>query len=157
MSQWLSELQEIGFELFGRDSAGEMWGLVTVCIFVFFGLYGKLSSGFTGKGEKSFLALVPGLLLIGLALVSVRLFWSSDWLWQMAAVLAILFLAVFPLTALVEKTSYLSAGLVWIVCLLVLAAVLVIEKPIVDSIRRGIQKGSLIKEENDFFEEIEKK
>ena len=157
MNQWLSELQEIGFELFGRESSGEMWGLVAVCVFVLFGLYGKLSAGFKGRGQRSFFTLVPGVILMAFALAVVRLFWSSDWIWQLAAVLAVLLVLVLPLTAALEKTSYLSAGLVWFVCLLALAAVLTVERPVMESIRRGIQKGSLLREEKNFYEELDKK
>lgn len=32
MSKWIAELTEIGYELFGRSSPGEMWALVAVCV-----------------------------------------------------------------------------------------------------------------------------
>jgi hypothetical protein len=157
MDRWLAELKEIAFEQFGRQSAGEMWALVAVCIFVVFFLYGKLAAGFTGRGQHSFLVLIPGVLLMAVAVAAVRIFWSSEWVWQLAAALAALLLVVLPLTARVEKASYLSAGVVWGVCLLALAAVLIMERPLVDSFRRGVNKGSLIREQRDFYEELNKK
>ncbi len=157
MDRWLAELKEIGFELFGRDSSGETWALVVVCVFVLFFLYGKLSAGFKERGRYSFLVLVLGILLTGLAVAAVRMFWSTNWLWQLGAALAALLFVVFPLTAAVEKTSYPSAAVVWTVCLLALTAVLIMERPLVDSFRRGIQKGSLVREQKDFFKEMDKK
>ncbi len=157
MDRLLSELKEIGFEQFGRQSAGEMWALVAVCIFVVFFIYGKLAAGFTGRGQHSFLVLIPGVLLMAAAVAALRMFWSSEWGWQLAAALAVLLVAVLPLTARVEKTSYLSAGVVWMTCLLALAAVLIAERPLVDSFRRGVNKGSLIREQRNFYEELNKK
>jgi hypothetical protein len=57
----------------------------------------------------------------------------------------------------VEKTSYLCALQVWLVCVLTLSFVLVMERPLMESIRRGIDKGSLVKEQKDFFKEVGRK
>jgi hypothetical protein len=157
MSQWLNELQEIGFELFGRESAGEMWGLVAVCVFALFFLYGKLSQGFKGGGDRSFLVIIPAVLVAALAMAAVRIYWSSSWGFMLAAALIAFLVIILPLTAAVEKTSYVSALLVWLVCALTLTFILVLEKPVVDSFQRGVKKGSLIKKQQDFYKELEKK
>jgi hypothetical protein len=157
MDRWLAELKEIGLELFGRQSPGEMWALVAVCVFALFFLYGKMSEGFKGGGKRSFLTLIPGILLAGLAAVAVRLYWSPDWIHQLVGVGVVFLVVVLPLTAWIEKTSYQSSLLVWLVCGLVLAAILVLERPLVDSFRRGVKKGSLVREQKDFYEELQKK
>lgn len=157
MNQWLSELQKIGFELFGRESSGEMWALVAVCVFVLFFLYGKLSQGFKGGGDRSFLVIIPAVLITALAMAAVRMYWSSNWGVQLAAALIAFLVIILPLTAAVEKTSYVSALLVWLVCALTLTFILVLEKPVVESFQRGVKKGSLIKKQQNFYEELEKR
>lgn len=157
MVQWLNELKDVGFELFGRESSGEMWALISVCVLVLFFMYGKLSQGFKGGGDRSFLVILPGVLITALALAAVRMYWSSSWGGQLAAVIIVFLVIILPLTVAVEKTSYLSALLVWLVCALALAFILTIERPLVDSFQRGIKKGSLVKEQQDFYKELEKK
>ena len=154
MDRWIAELTEIFHELFGRQSSDEMWALVVVCVIVLFSLYGRMSEGFRGGGEHSFLTLIPGVLLAGLTMAAVRFYWSLDWLPQLLGVLAVFIVVVLPLTAWVEKTSYKNSLLVWLVCSLVLAAIFTVERPLVDTVRRGIENSSLVQLQNDFFKEI---
>lgn len=154
MNQWLSEIQEICVELFRRDSSGEMWSLVAVCVLALFGLYGKLSAGFKGEGQRSLLTLVLGLFVMAIGVAAVRIYWSSDLLLQLAAALVVLLVIVIPFTAIFENASYSSAGLVWIFCLVVVAVILIVERPLVDSMRRGgIGKLSLSPKEWGLYEE----
>jgi len=149
MNEWLDKLQEIGLLFFGRDSAAEMWALIVVCALVVFFVYNKISIGFAGKGNGSVFVLIPGFVLLALTAVAVQLYWTDDWVFQLAAVAGSFFLLVLPLTKMIEKTSYLSALMVWTVCGLLLGAILLLERPLVQSFQRGIEKGSLMKNHRD--------
>jgi Mg2+/Co2+ transporter CorB len=101
--------------------------------------------------------IIPAVLVAALAMAAVRIYWSSSWGFMLAAALIAFLVIILPLTAAVEKTSYVSALLVWLVCALTLTFILVLEKPVVDSFQRGVKKGSLIKKQQDFYKELEKK
>ena len=149
MNRWISELKQVGLVFFGRESSGEMWGLVVVCIAVSFLLYKKMSNGFVGRGEKTFLTLIPGVLLMALAAVAVRIFLDGSGLLQLSVVGVCFLVIVAPMTALVEKTKYLSAMIPWVVTAAVLAVILYIEPILVDAIKGGAEKGSLLKAHRD--------
>ncbi len=157
MDRWLTAFKEIGFELVGRESSNEMWGLAAVCVFVLFFLYGRLSEGFKGGGKSSFMVLLPGLILMAVVMATVRVFLSEDWLWQLLAALIVVVAVILPVTAAVEKASYLSVALVWGVCALALVMIIAMERPLVSSFRHGIEKGSLVKKQNNFFEALDKR
>ncbi len=154
MDKWLSVMEDIGRSLFGRESSAEMWSLVVVCVFFLFFVYHKMSAGFIGKGNRSFLVLIPGVLLMVLAAAAVQIYLSTDGMLQAAAAVLVFLAVVLPLTKAVEKTSYLSALFVWGVCALVLTAILLLEKPFVQTIQRGIKKGSLVREHQDYSDKL---
>jgi energy-coupling factor transporter transmembrane protein EcfT len=133
-----------------------MWALVAVCVLVVFFLYGKMSEGFKGGGKSSVLTLIPGVFLITLVMAAIRIFVSTDLLWQIVAALIVVFAVILPITTVVEKTTYQSAVLVWVVCALALAMILAMEKPLVSAFQRGIEKGSLVKERKNFYESLDK-
>lgn len=149
MSEWIAELTKIGYELFGRSSPGEMWALVVVCVFAVFFLYGKLAQGFQGKGQHSLFVLVPSILLMGLAAVAARLYWSSAMVCQLAAVLVVFLAVVLPLTCRLEKTGYFNAMIPWVVTALLLAAILYLEPIVMKTLSRGVEKGSLLEREKN--------
>lgn len=144
MNEWLDGLRQIGYMFFARDSAAEMWSLIVVCIFVVFLLYNKISAGFAGKGNRSFVVLTLGILVMALVSIAVQLYWTEDGLVRSLAALAAFFVAVLPLTKAIEKTTYWSSLIVWTVCALVLAAILYLEPFVVNTLSRGVEKGSLL-------------
>ena len=148
MNNWIKELEEIGLSIFGRESAGEMWAMVVICVVVAFLLYRKLSSGFVGHGEKAFLTLVPGVMILVSVTAAVRIYLNGSLLIQLIAVLIFFLGLVLPLTAKIEKTGYLNVILPWGVTAIVLAAILYIEPIVMDAISTGIEKGSLIQNDN---------
>jgi len=154
MSDWVNEFRTIGLEILGRESSGEMWAIVVLCVFIGFLLYKKMSSGFVGRGEKTFLTLVPGVFIMVAAVAAVRIYLGGTSLLQ-AVVAAVCFLAiVLPLTMRVEKTRYFTAMIPWGVTALVLAAILYLEPLVMQSFSRGIEKGSLMKDHRDGVESI---
>lgn len=154
MDKWLDALKEIGLAVFGRESTSEMWAVVVVCIFAVFVVYEKISFGFPGKGSRSFLTLIPGIILLALASVAAQLYLAHNWIIQTGAILAVLLVVVLPLTKVVEKTSYLNALFIWAACAMVMGLILYMEPLVVQSVRRGIDKGSLMKDQHDVGDEI---
>jgi len=149
MSDWLNSLREIGLALFGRESAGEMWALAVVCVLVVFFLYKKLSCGFAGRGEKTFLTLIPGILIMLAAVLAVRIYLRGTLLLQLIVV-AVCFLAlVLPLTAKVEKTGYFNAMVPWVVTAMVLVLILYLEPLVMNTLSRGVEKGSLLEQQKN--------
>lgn len=144
MEKWWNALKQIGILLFGRESTSEMWAVAVVCIFAVFLVYEKISAGFHGKGRRSFLTLIPGVILLALTAAAVRLYVSGGSGVQLLAVLSVFFVVVVPLTRAVEKTSYFNAFFVWAACALVMGAILFVEPGIVRSFQRGIEKGTLM-------------
>jgi len=149
MDKWIYEFKQIGMAIFGRESSGEMWAMVVVCTIVGFILYKKLSAGFEGRGEKTFLTLIPGVLLMAASAVVVDIYLNGDALLQWIAAGICFLVAVLPLTMLVEKARYFAAMVPWIVTAIVLAAILFVEPVIMDAVAGGIEKGSLLKGHSD--------
>lgn len=149
MNEWISKFKQIGLAVFGRESAGEMWALVVVCVVVGFLLYKKLSNGFVGRGEKTFLTLIPGLFLMVASAVAVDIYLDGSFLLQLISALVCFLGIVLPLTAKIEKTGYFNALLPWGGTAVVLAAILYIEPLVVNAIDGGAKKGSLLKERRD--------
>ena len=149
MSEWISELKQIGLAFFGRESSGEMWAMVVVCTVVGFLLYKKLSAGFEGRGEKTFLTLIPGILLMAASAVAVDIYLNGNELLQWIAVAACFLVLVLPLTMWVERARYFAAMVPWIVTAIVLAVILVVEPMVMNAINGGIEKGSLMKDHRD--------
>jgi len=154
MSEWISEFKQIGLAFFGRESSGEMWAMVVICVVVGFLLYKKLSAGFEGRGEKTFLTLIPGILLMAASAVAVDIYLNGNELLQWIAVLACFLLIVLPLTMLVEKARYFSAMVPWIVTAIVLAVILYVEPLVMNAVNCGIEKGSLMKDHRDEANEL---
>ncbi|MBI9021480.1 MAG: hypothetical protein JEZ10_09545 [Verrucomicrobia bacterium] len=154
MDKWLDALKEIGLAVFGRESTSEMWAVVVVCIFAVFMVYEKIAVGFPGKGSRSFLTLIPGIVLLALASVAAQLYLTNSWIIQTGAILAVLLVVVLPLTKAVEKTSYLNALLIWTACAVVMGVILYMEPLVVQSFRRGIEKGSLMKNQHEIGDDI---
>jgi len=147
MNDWISTLREIGLEIFGRESSTEMWALFVVCAVVAFLLYKKLSSGFAGRGEKTFLTLIPGILIMVAVVAAVRIYLGGTLLLQLIVV-AVCFLAlVLPLTAKVEKTGYFNAMVPWLVTAIVLVVILYLEPLVMNTLSRGVEKGSLLEKQ----------
>ena len=154
MSDWINEFRNIGLEVFGRESSGEMWAMVVLCVFVGFLIYKKMASEFAGQGEKTFLTLIPGVFIMVAAVAAVRVFLGGTFLLQ-AVVLGICFFSiVLPITMRVEKTRYIFAIIPWGVMVLVLVAILYLEPLVMQSFSRGIEKGSLLKDHRDKVESI---
>ena len=149
MSEWTSALKEIGLEFFGRESSGEMWALAVVCAVVVFLLYRKLSSGFAGRGEKTFLTLLPGILIMLAGVVAVRIYLGGTLLLQGIVVLICFLVLVLPLTAKVEKTGYFNAMVPWVVTAMVLAVILYLEPLVMNTLNRGVEKGSLLEKQKN--------
>jgi hypothetical protein len=154
MSDWINEFRTIGLEIFGRESSGEMWAMVVLCVFVGFLLYKKMSSGFVGRGEKTFLTLIPGVFIMVAAVAAVRIYLGRTFLLQAAAVGVCFLVIVLPITMRVEKTRYFTAMIPWGVTALVLAAILYTEPLIMQLLSRGVEKGSLMKDHRDEVESI---
>jgi len=154
MDKWLDTLKQIGLAVFGRESTSEMWAVVVVCIFAVFMVYEKISTGFPGKGSRSFLTLIPGIILLALASVAAQLYLTHNWIIQTGAILVVLLVVVLPLTKAVEKTSYLNALFIWTACAIVMGVILYMEPLVVQSVRRGIDRGSLMKDRHDIGDEI---
>jgi len=149
MSDWTSTLKGIGLDIFGRESAGEMWALVVVCAVVVFLLYRKLSSGFAGRGEKTFLTLIPGILVMVAVVAAVRIYLGGTLLLQWIAVGVSFLVLVLPLTSKVEKTGYFNAMVPWVVTALVLAVILYLEPLVMNTLSRGVEKGSLLERQKN--------
>ena len=154
MEDWINEFRNIGLEIFGRESAGEMWAMVVLCVFVGFLLYKKMSSGFVGRGEKTFLTLIPGVFIMVAAVVAVRIYLGGTLLLQAATVGVCFLVIVIPITMRVEKTRYFTALIPWCVTALVLAAILYAEPLVMKTLSRGVEKGSLLKDHRDDVESI---
>jgi hypothetical protein len=154
MSDWINEFRTIGLEIFRRESSGEMWAMVVLCVFIGFLLYKKMSSGFEGRGEKTFLTLIPGVFIMVAAVAAVRIYLGGAFLLQAAAVGVCFLVIVLPITMRVEKTRYFTAMIPWGVTALVLAAILYLEPLIMQSLSRGVEKGSLMKDHRDEVESI---
>jgi hypothetical protein len=154
MSEWIKEFRTIGLEIFGRESSGEMWAMVVLCVFIGFLLYKKMSSGFEGRGEKTFLTLIPGVFIMVVAVAAVRIYLGGTFLLQVAVVGVCFLVIVLPITMRVEKTRYFTAMIPWGVTVLVLAAILYLEPLIMQSLSRGVEKGSLMKDHRDDVESI---
>ncbi len=149
MSEWISALKEIGLTLFGRESSGEMWAVAVVCTVVVFLLYRKLSSGFAGRGEKTFLTLIPGILVMVAVVAAVRIYLGGTLLLQWIAVGVSFLVLVLPLTSKVEKTGYFNAMVPWVVTALVLAVILYLEPIVMETLSRGVEKGSLLEKQKN--------
>ena len=144
MSEWTSTLKRIGLEIFGRESSGEMWAVVVVCAVVAFLLYRKLSSGFAGRGEKTFLTLIPGVLILVAIVAAVRIYLGGTLLLQWVAAGVGFLVLVLPLTSKIEKTGYFNAMVPWVVTALVLAVILYLEPLVMNTLSSGVEKGSLL-------------
>ncbi len=149
MSDWTSTLKGIGLDIFGRESSGEMWAVAVVCAVVVFLLYRKLSSGFAGRGEKTFLTLIPGILVMVAVVAAVRIYLGGTLLLQWIAVGVSFLVLVLPLTSKVEKTGYFNAMVPWVVTALVLAVILYLEPLVMNTLSRGVEKGSLLERQKN--------
>ena len=149
MNEWASALKEIGWALFGRESSAEMWALIVVCSVVVFLLYKKLSSGFSGRGEKALLTLIPGILIMVAVVAAIRIYLNGILLFQGIAVWVCFLAVVLPLTARVEKTGYFNAMVPWVVTALVLAVILYLEPLVMTTLSRGVEKGSLLEKQKN--------
>ncbi len=149
MSEWTSALKEIGLALFGRESSGEMWAVAVVCTVVVFLLYKKLSSGFAGRGEKALLTLIPGIVVMTIVAAAVEIFLSGTLLFQGIAVLVCFLALVLPFTSRVEKTGYFNAMVPWVVTALVLTVILYLEPIVMETLSRGVEKGSLLEKQKN--------
>jgi len=149
MNEWLNGLRDIGLSLFGRDSATEMWALAVVCAVVAFLVYKKLSTGFAGRGERTFLTLIPGILIMLAAAVAVRIYLNGTLLLQLIVAAACFLALVLPLTAKVEKTGYFNAMVPWVVTALLLAVILYLEPLVINTLNRGVEKGSLLEQQKN--------
>lgn len=149
MDKWVAALKEIGLALFGRESSQEMWALAVVCSVVVFLVYKKLSSGFAGRGEKTLLTLIPGIIILTIASAAVEVFLNGVLLFHGIAVLAAFLSLVLPFTSRVEKTGYFNAMVPWVVTALVLATILYIEPIVMKTLTRGVEKGSLLEQQKN--------
>ena len=149
MNKWMDAFKEIGLSFFGRETAGEMWAMVVICVVIAFLLYKKLSSGFAGQGEKTFFTLIPGVLMMVSAAVAVRIYMGGTLFLQLIAALACFLIIVLPLTVRIEKTSYFNAMIPWVVTALVLAVILYLEPLVMNTLSSGVQKGSLLEREKN--------
>ncbi len=149
MNAWKEELRQIGLEVFGRGSSGEMWEMVVICVFVGFLLYKKMSSNFVGQGEKTFSTLIPGVFMVIAAVAAIRIYLGETLFLQGAAIGIVL-----PITMQVEKTRYFNAMIPWGVTALVLAVILYLEPLMVQSFSRGVERGSLLKDHRNKTESI---
>ena len=91
---------------------------------------------------------------MALALVASQLYLSHNWIIQAGAVLAVFLVVVLPLTRVIEKTSYLNALFTWTVCAIVTGVILYVEPLVVQSVRRGIDKWSLMEDRHDVGDDI---
>ncbi len=149
MSDWISTLRQIGLEIFGRESSGEMWAVAVVCVVLVFLLYKKLSTGFAGRGEKALLTLLPGILIMLASVAAVRIYLGGTFLLQGIAVLVCFLAFVLPLTSKVEKTGYFNAMIPWVVTAIVLAVLLYLEPVVMSTLNRGVEKGSLLEKQKN--------
>jgi len=144
MSVWIDALKEIGLALFGRESSKEMWAVAVVCTVVVFLVYRKLSSGFAGRGEKALLTLIPGIVVMVVVAAAVEIFLNGILLFHGIAALVCFLSLVLPFTSRVEKTGYFNAMVPWVVTALVLAAILYVEPIVMETLNRGVEKGSIL-------------
>jgi len=63
---------------------------------------------------------------------------------QAVAVVVCFLALVLPFTARIEKTGYFNAMIPWVVTALVLAVILYIEPIVMETLSRGVEKGSLL-------------
>ncbi len=149
MNMWTSTLRQIGLDVFGRESSGEMWTVVAVCVVLAFLFYKMLSSGFAGRGEKTVLTLVPGVLIMSAVVAAVRIYLDGSLLLQAFALLVGFLVIVLPLTAAIEKTGYFNAMIPWVVTAIVLVVFLYLEPTVMNVLSRGVEQGSLMEKQRD--------
>lgn len=156
MEPWLSELKEIGRLLFERQSAVEGWFLGVVCVCLVLLVFKLTARVLTGGQGRFFFVFVPGFLLMALGAVAVRMYVSTEMLPQALGAFVVLLAIVVPLTRLMQRTSYLSALLVWVFTLSASIAVLYAADQVSAAIHKGARGGDRLQERretlNDFLE-----
>lgn len=148
MNAWIEQWAALAGALAGRESAAQAWLLTGVCLLAGLLLFKLLGSVLGGIGSWGRALL---LFFAGAALMSAAAAAAGAWLgggpvvWAAGALAALLLLAV-PLTAKLEKVSYLTALIIWGLCGAAVAAVLLFEKPVMEAMDRGMQQAEQLKE-----------
>ncbi|GEM_PF-3253451 len=147
MNAWVEHLAELTRTLVGRESDAEMWILTGICLLAGLLLFRKMSSLLGGANHwwRVLILFFSGLALIAAAAAAAALM-NGGWLFLAGGALLALLAVMVPVTAALEKVSYLTALLVWAVCCIVIAVILWLETPVMDSFDKGAEKAEQLKE-----------
>jgi hypothetical protein len=157
MNAWMEQLAKLIRTLVERESAAEMWILTGACILAGLLLFKKLSALMGGANHwwRALVLFFSGLALMAAAAAAAALV-NGGWLFLAGGALLALLAVAVPVTAALERVSYLTALLVWAVCCAAVAAILLIENPVMDTFDKGAVKAEQLKEHRLQTEEYQK-
>lgn len=147
--EWLDALKLTGRIVFERDSALETGILIVAFVLLMTLFFNLIAKTLTGYRPRVLSVLGMGFLILAAASAAALAFWCDQLVPQIISVAVALFVVVLPWTQRVQKTSYLSAFLLWVVVLLFVAAFFYGESVISQSVRSGAGRGSSLKRHND--------
>jgi hypothetical protein len=134
-------VQDIVKELFVRNSPTETWVFSAVLIFTVVVVYELVAKAFGLKSRLVFV-LVPGVLLMLLAVAAMRVFWTEQRMFQWGAALLMFFIVVLPLTGYFHGSSWISSLILWGVTLLTAVTMFYAEQITSEAVHKGAGSGS---------------
>lgn len=155
-AELLSAMRDTLAAFFSRAAPWHTWGLAAGFVLAVVLVY-RLTARACGAQPRSLMVLTPGFFLLLLASAAVRVFWTQQVLPQLFAVLVLFFVLVLPLSCAIQKTSWISSLLLWIVTLLTAAALFYAEAAVSDAVEKGSGSGSLYKKRHGQLDDLFKR
>lgn len=147
--EWFDALKLTGGIVFERSSALET-GILIVAFILFSVLFFSLiAKTLTGYRPRVLSVLGVGFFVLASASAAAVAFWSDQLVPQAISIAVALFAVVLPWTKRIQRTSYLSAFLLWVVMLFFAGAFFYTESVIRQGVCNGAESGLSIKRHNE--------
>jgi hypothetical protein len=149
VNAWWSGTSALLLHWFGRETPAETYVVVVLCVLLGALALNRVSLGLGALGAfyTTALVLTPSGLFVLMAALALPPARGGSGVWIPLGCAALIFLVgVVPLTALLQKGSYVASLIAWTVVLLTVGAVLIQEprvKQSVDALKIGIENGRL--------------
>ncbi|MEI7851564.1 MAG: hypothetical protein WCH86_06995 [Kiritimatiellales bacterium] len=144
MDEWLSEMCDLFFYFFGRETSTEMYVLVALCTLLGALALSRVGTSLGALGSfyiTGVVVTVFGLVLFFAVMAVVPTFtYFPFWVSLILAALVLLVVVV-PLTVLVQRGRYVTALIAWTVTLLTIGAILTLEPIAMRSFKRVFKLG----------------
>jgi hypothetical protein len=144
MSVWLNRTVELLQAFFVRESPGETYAVIALCVLLGALALSRVSTALGGMWAFFFSGIfltAGGLILLVAGLTAPSAFgWNDIWM-PMAAAGLVFLLIVLPLTALLQRSGYIATLIAWTVTLLVIGAFLALEPIMMSIAEKAVQRG----------------